>query len=598
MSLSEKCRFQLLFAFSAALLPLAFLSVRTAGADLKGVQKSVLNINKVEFWAANNGLLASGPEWNQNWGLIYPKGTAGLVFTDGLVWAGYVRDGQTPELRAGGQYYTAGTVPGRILSPGAAADTADAGYRIWRIRRDWQTADLTQDAASFFGVPPEQVTSVQIDSLRTLYRHDWENWPGDIGAPYYDRNNNGTYDAGDEPGIAEADQVIWFVYNDLDVETCTELYGAPPIGLEVQVTLWAYHLQSGGDALIRALDHVIYKRYRIIYKGTKYSPANARIDSMLIGQFVETDIGDYSDDFLGCDTLLQLGYGYNSQFQDKIYKSFSIPPPAVGYALLQGPVVASADPQAQAVQNFKIIRGYRNLPMTFFWAKATGSTILDPERHTYEGTQQMYNLLNGLTPRGAEPFKDPNGHPVRYMFPGDPVTSSGWTDGNPLAAGDRRFLMSSGPFSMALGDTQEVIFAIAVGKGADERASVSVMKYNIRYARSVFGWSLPTAVPGKETAERNDLPEEFLLLPNRPNPFRGQTLFRFVLKRPGEVRLSVFNALGQQVDVLLSGCRPAGEYHILWRAQNGAGRRLPAGIYFVRLQAGRNYQIQKMLLLP
>ncbi|NIT58734.1 MAG: hypothetical protein GWN00_21675, partial [Aliifodinibius sp.] len=72
-----------------------------------------------------------------------------------------------------------------------------------------------------------------------------------LGAPYEDVNGNGIFDPvrdadnapiareGDHPGIANADQVIWFVANDFNSSQTNEFLGAAPMGLEYQVTAWS-----------------------------------------------------------------------------------------------------------------------------------------------------------------------------------------------------------------------------------------------------------------------------------------------------------------------------------------------------------------------
>ena len=71
-----------------------------------------------------------------------------------------------------------------------------------------------------------------------------------------------------------------------------------------------------GLCIYRDLGNVIYKKIDLIYKGTLSSPLDSRIDSMYIDQWSDTDDGFYADDFLGCDTSLNLGYTYNATDQD------------------------------------------------------------------------------------------------------------------------------------------------------------------------------------------------------------------------------------------------------------------------------------------
>jgi hypothetical protein len=58
------------------------------------------------------------------------------------------------------------------------------------------------------------------------------------------------------------------------------------------------------------------------------------------------------------------------------------------------------------------------------------------------------------------------------------------------------------------------------------------------------------------------------------------------------VKLTVYNALGQQVATLVNGVRSAGEYIVSWNAANMA-----SGIYFYRLETGSTILMKKMILM-
>jgi len=156
------------------------------------------------------------------------------------MWGGYVYDSQMPELRVGGQRYIAGTVPGRIISPGVAENPNSRDVRIWRIRRDYQTVDLAAEAIDVFkALPrPHPIAADSLaalakiaDSLRAAYARDWREWPWQKGAPFYDINHNGVMDAGEAPGLFDADQVVWFVANDLDAQVLLTTAAIWTVGL-------------------------------------------------------------------------------------------------------------------------------------------------------------------------------------------------------------------------------------------------------------------------------------------------------------------------------------------------------------------------------
>ena len=87
------------------------------------------------------------------------------------------------------------------------------------------------------------------------------------------------------------------------------------------------------------------------------------------------------------------------------------------------------------------------------------------------------------------------------------------------------------------------------------------------------------------------------LLGNWPNPFNPETVIRFDLAQAGDVRLEVFNAAGQRVSTLVSESLPAGAHQVMWRGADESGRAVSSGVYFYRLQAGDQKQMQQMLLL-
>ena len=75
-------------------------------------------------------------------GVTFPRSTDQVVYQDGLVWGGRVLDGDPQEIRVGGQTFEIGTVPGAITSKGVPEDPNDPGVRIYRVRGDYETADL------------------------------------------------------------------------------------------------------------------------------------------------------------------------------------------------------------------------------------------------------------------------------------------------------------------------------------------------------------------------------------------------------------------------------------------------------------------------
>ncbi|MBT6145096.1 MAG: hypothetical protein HN712_15685 [Gemmatimonadetes bacterium] len=466
-------------------------------------ERALLNINNMSLWFKRDGFSARNP-LNDNSGVTFPRSTDQVIFQDGLIWGGLVQDGDPQELRVGGQTYEVGTVPGAIVSRGVAEDPSDPSVRIYRIRRDYQTADLRLDAAELLGLALSEVSSADEAAVRGQYAKDWQEWPAAKGAPFYDNDGDGVYSPSiDEPGVAGGDQVAWFVINDLDLGAAQSLYGSKPIGLEVGVTMWGY-------ARTDALGDVIFKKYTIVYEGTATTPDDATIEDMYIAQWSDPDLGDYGDDFAGSDVGLSLGYVYNGQEDDSHYVGFGLAPPAVGYDFLQGPIVPVytededgnqvLDMSKEAVWNFGRRPGYENLPMTSFVFFAAGSAIDDPELGEYVGTEEWYNLLRGFQPQPditqPVPFTNPiTGADTKFTLDGDPTRATGWNDGIPLPAGDRRIVLDTGPFVMALGDTQEVVVALLGAISSTRLRSVAQLKFTDQFVQDAYNSAFQVPSP-------------------------------------------------------------------------------------------------------
>ncbi|MEK7727240.1 MAG: M14 family zinc carboxypeptidase [candidate division KSB1 bacterium] len=96
----------------------------------------------------------------------------------------------------------------------------------------------------------------------------------------------------------------------------------------------------------------------------------------------------------------------------------------------------------------------------------------------------------------------------------------------------------------------------------------------------------------------NSLPKKFALHQSRPNPFRGATMIPYELPAnvSGEIKLAIYNLIGQQVRVLVQREQRAGYYSARWEGKDDLGRIVPAGIYFYRLEGQGFVQVKKMVL--
>ncbi len=104
-------------------------------------------------------------------------------------------------------------------------------------------------------------------------------------------------------------------------------------------------------------------------------------------------------------------------------------------------------------------------------------------------------------------------------------------------------------------------------------------------------------VTAVEPPPSGELPGEFVLRQNVPNPFNAGTRICYALPAAGRVHLEVFNILGQRVAMLADGMQPAGTYTVRWDGRNHAGQALSSGVYLCRLSTEEGVRTRKMVLL-
>jgi hypothetical protein len=97
--------------------------------------------------------------------------------------------------------------------------------------------------------------------------------------------------------------------------------------------------------------------------------------------------------------------------------------------------------------------------------------------------------------------------------------------------------------------------------------------------------------------EQGNIPERFDILQNYPNPFNPITTIWYQLPEDLHVTLTVYNLLGQRVRTLVDGMQTAGYYSVQWDGSNQSGMTLSSGMYFYRIQAGRNSEVRKMIFM-
>jgi hypothetical protein len=113
------------------------------------------------------------------------------------------------------------------------------------------------------------------------------------------------------------------------------------------------------------------------------------------------------------------------------------------------------------------------------------------------------------------------------------------------------------------------------------------------FARIKFHES-PTAVHEKKS---ESVPNKFQLNQNYPNPFNPSTVISYQLSAHSNVKLIIYNMLGQKIKALVNSYQNIGEHSFVWDATDENNNQVSSGVYFYRLQTDKMNLQNKMTLL-
>ena len=97
-------------------------------------------------------------------------------------------------------------------------------------------------------------------------------------------------------------------------------------------------------------------------------------------------------------------------------------------------------------------------------------------------------------------------------------------------------------------------------------------------------------------AQIGEIPQEWSVSNNYPNPFNPETRMQFSLPEASHVTASVFNMLGQKVRTLIKSEVQAGTHQVIWDSRSDAGEPVPSGIYYMRFDLGGRSYTKKLVL--
>ena len=365
----------------------------------------------------------------------------------------------------------------------------------------------------------------------------WENYDG-IWMLWLDERANG--------GMLAEEGIFTLVPGDVDTLPDTFTFNTTPYTPRT----------TGGDGLS------VYMMYKLFNKGSN------QIDSCFVSIWSDPDLGNASDDLVGCDTLSDIFFCYND---NPIDANYGIAPPAIGFKFIHGPLVP-ANGQTAFFDDVEV-SDYKNLHMNSFMHFQQGA---DPDNEI-----DTYEYMKGYTRIFGQPYVY-NGDTLTYMYSGDPVLGVGDLD---TYSSDRRMFGTVGPFDFAPGDSQYVLVKMTVGQGTDNLNSITRMKEILNQP-----YLFSTGIHDENNSI--SIPSTFSLEQNYPNPFNPTTQIRFSLPVKSDVKIEVFNILGQKVSTVTNKKFSAGNHLVEWDAS-----KFSTGLYFYKLTAGEYVQSRKMILL-
>jgi hypothetical protein len=406
---------------------------------------AIFNANQIEteIFCGNSQF------WDQvgQAGYFFPAGSnTSTLFTANLWVAG--KDSVTNELRGfGDMYHTNGqdTWPGPLTTDGTASITplVSSNYdKVWKVTETdvvnyinaWNNGSVTNLT---YPIPPDMLS-----------------WPahGPLGysqtlSPFFDNNGDGLYDpyTGDYPIIKGTQMLRWIMNDKLNVHTETN---GNPIGFEVQADFYGCSSSNPDDPINRTsfLTYKIINRTNHIYK------------DLYMGLNIDADLGVGLDDYIRSNVSANTVQFYNADGYDG---SLGTNPGYLGNPPVQSVTVVAPGTSAQP-----LISG-------FMYYNNGSSVIGNPQ-----SLDDQYKLLQSEWLDGTHLTYGGNGYGdtllCRYMFAGnsDPLhygtygiaPAFNWTEENNGSgtnpAGDRRGVMSMGPYTMMPNTSIQVTFAL------------------------------------------------------------------------------------------------------------------------------------------
>lgn len=344
-----------------------------------------------------------------------------------------------------------------------------------------------------------EISRVEVDAFvasgynASLATPNIASWPGNGNtalnqdiflAPFHDANNDNLYDptAGDYPdydvlnkankdnlGFCESklygDKTLFWVFNDKGGPH-TETTGQS-IGIEVRAQAFAFKTND-------EINNMTFYSYEV------HNRSSFQLNQTYFTIWNDADLGYYLDDYVGCDVKRGLGYIYNADGFDETASGtngYGDYPPALGCDFFRGPLadynsitgvgdgIDNDQDNGTGLPNSGIDEPGETIQMSRFTYYNNNIGAFPPQTTNPDIAIHYYNFMTGFWKDGSPFTQGGNAYggtsPAVFVYDGDPVASTGWTEksaGN--LPGDRRFLQSAGPFTLKPGNVNTITFGM------------------------------------------------------------------------------------------------------------------------------------------
>jgi hypothetical protein len=513
-------------------------------------------------------------------GFIWPASAQSRltsVYISGF-WIG-AKVGAQRELRLAAAFFGSHFSPGNIPEIGQIPPSSVCNDPSWR----GYLVNLNDPTLLNGGIR----TKIAGGRTYTFIYDSWANWPVQKGAPYVEINGIPGYQPswnGDRPGIgnnmnARPEEILFMVF--MDYTNCSNNIhqsqlslpgGTLPLGAEIHKLVFNFSCTE--------LKDMYFIKYKIINKSSFVW------DSIYVSNINDYDIGYAFDDGVGCDTLRNLAFAYNQSNNDLIY---GINPPSIGTRILQSPLIYTGLNSDTAKLPYDTLIGYKMTQMSGFikLINSSNQCFTDPDNAIF-----AYNFMRGKDGCGNNIINKVTGNPTTFMYSGNACNRIGWYDSS---SGDIRSISNIGPFKMLSGDTQIVVLNYMITRdGGNNFFNVCALQSLSDSALKYYYNDFKTCIPLKIEPLSSDIPSHYSLYQNFPNPFNPVTKIKFDIASTGlnNVKLIVYDMLGNEITTLIDEKLQAGKYEIQWDASV-----YPSGVYFCKLITDKFTQVNKMVLL-